>query len=181
MANLKWLLLICASEALFSIYAEYQWCPIKWAASTKCCVRIGWLILSETERLFYTQQEGHLLTLKSAKVLLFLRKSNCIFVDTSLLQMKTDSWKFSTKRKYTVFNKYIYKAYIYFLFFSSGLLQYFDIVPIRHYSHGQKCTHIMVYGSALIKESQVTHSRTGFCDSYVDPPTVRKSILLLFQ
>ena len=69
------------------------------------------------ERLFYTQQ-GHLLTLKGAKVLLFLKKHNFTFVDSSLLQMKTDSRNFSTKRKHTVFNKYIYKAHVFPLLFT---------------------------------------------------------------
>lgn len=54
--------------------------PIKRAASTQCCVRIGWLILSETETLFYTEQVGHLLTLKGAKVLLFLKKRISLFM-----------------------------------------------------------------------------------------------------
>lgn len=145
MANLKWLLLICASEALFPINAEYQWCSVKkWAAYTQCfCkgVRIGCLILLQTEGLFYTQQEGHLLSLKGAKVLLFLRKHNFTLVDSSLPQMKTDSYIFSTKR--TVFNKYIIKTIHNFIFFSLGLslLEYFDIIPICHYSHGQKCPH----------------------------------------
>lgn len=137
MANLKWLLLILASEALFPINVEYQWCSIKWAASTRCLckgVRIGLLIFLQMKWLFYTQQEGHLLTLKGAKVLPFLRKHYFTFVNPSLPQMKTYSYIFSTKRKYTVFNKYIIKTTHNFLFSLMTVFCHYSYSPSQSWS-----------------------------------------------
>lgn len=67
--------------------------------------KIGWLIFSESILYPIT----NLSSLKGAKVLLLLRKDDLTYVNSWLLQLKAD---FSTKIKYILFDKYIYKAHI---------------------------------------------------------------------
>ena len=116
-----------------SINAKCQRCPVKWAANTQCLcrgVRIGWSILSEVERLFYAQQEGHLLTLKGAKKLLFLRKH--VYFCWFIIAAKPIATIFQLKEN----TLYLINTFIKHTCISSSF-HCFEL--IHHYSHGHKC------------------------------------------